>query len=237
MMMMAMVMSVVLVSADKMMMDLPYEYKNEIGYFTMRWGYDAESIVLEFTLSSDVWIGLGIGCPNGSEKCDMIVGGIGEDGNGFILDTYEPHGDRASVNDTELGGTYDLTLLKASYSVQEGTTLRFSRKVNTGDKFDHAITSGEMDLVYAWCSPPFCSTLETAHAPGDWNIISVDMKYQEEKHQSLLRGSKSNADCSPGSEDLCSCSQLIRAGVIKSFDDCTQAAAIAYCEKHHGTCP
>ena len=75
---MAMMMSVVVVKADKMaMMDLPYEYKNEIGYFEMRWGYDSDSIVLEFALPSDVWIGLGIGCPNGSEKCDMIVGGMG----------------------------------------------------------------------------------------------------------------------------------------------------------------
>jgi len=43
------------------------------------------------------------------------------------------------------------------------------------------------------------------------------------------------ADCKAGSEDLCSCSQLMKRGAIDSFDDCTQEAAIDYCEKN-GPC-
>lgn len=161
----------------------------------------------------------------------MIVGGISSEGDPFLWDTYEPHGDRQSVNDTILGGTNDITLLNLTYSVDTGMTLRFVRRVNTGDIFDARIRGGDMDLVYAWCSPPFCSSTETAHAPGDWNIISVDMKYEE--RASLLRGS---TDCTVGSENLCSCSELIRAGAIPSFDECTQRAAVAFCEEHKGTC-
>jgi hypothetical protein len=48
-------------------------------------------------------------------------------------------------------------------------------------------------------------------------------------------GVEAGEDCSAGSEDLCSCSELIRAGAIASFDDCTQEAAIDYCQKH-GAC-
>ena len=63
----------------------------------------------------------------------------------------------------------------------------------------------------------------------------------------LRGGDKSNSDqlesladsndneCFPGSEALCSCSQLISRGVIASFDDCTQTAAVDYC-KSNGPC-
>merc|ERR1719408_89258 len=44
------------------------------------------------------------------------------------------------------------------------------------------------------------------------------------------------AQCIAGSPDLCGCSELIKLKVIKSFDDCTQEAAIAYCKKY-GACP
>ena len=37
------------------------------------------------------------------------------------------------------------------------------------------------------------------------------------------------ADCAVGGAGLCSCSELIRAGAISSFDDCTQGAAVAAC--------
>jgi len=218
--------------------ELPFEYKNDVGNFQMKWGFLNETITIEFTLPSDTWIGLGIDCPDGSARCDMIVGNA--DGNGekpFIYDTYEPHGDRQSIEDTSLGGTDDLTLLDASYSTEEGTTLKFSRKTDTGDKYDGKIKPGNMDLVYAWCAPPFCDSIETAHAPGDWNIISVDLHYhRQERHSNLRLGASTEADCTPGSTDLCTCSQLLHRGAILSFDDCTQEAAIAYCEGNGGLC-
>ena len=47
--------------------------------------------------------------------------------------------------------------------------------------------------------------------------------------------SSRDADCEAGSEDLCSCSQLIKRGAISTFDECTQEAAIDYCERN-GPC-
>merc|ERR1719373_1385868 len=44
------------------------------------------------------------------------------------------------------------------------------------------------------------------------------------------------ADCTPGSPDLCSCSELIRLHAIETFDECTQEAAVAYCQQN-GSCP
>ena len=56
------------------------------------------------------------------------------------------------------------------------STLRFQRLLDTKDKYDYRLTKGPTDLVYAWCrGAPFCTTQETAHAPGDWNIVRVDL--------------------------------------------------------------
>jgi len=205
---------------------LPHEYHNDLGPFSMAWGFSADEVTIEFTLRSDSWIGLGLGCTS-SENCDMIVGnsdgGLGY--KPFLLDTWEAHGARASVEDTLLGGTNDVHFISSSYNSDYTTTLRISRKLDTGDKFDHPVMPNRvLDIVYAWCEPPFCSNIDTAHAPGDWNMVSVNMT------ASVL-----HADCAPGSEDLCSCSTLIKRGAITSFDECTQEAAITYC-KTHGAC-
>jgi len=224
---------------------LPFEHTDNVGTFHMKWGYyDNETIVLEFSLPSEIWIGIGIDCSDGSARCDMIIGNADGDGNEpFLYDTYEPHGDRQSVNDTLLGGTHDVSLLRASYSIERGTTLRFSRKVDTGDRFDGKIEPGKpTDIIYAWCAPPFCDSIETAHAPGDWNIITVDLHYDgKTRSNGALSGTRKGSyttttitDCTAGSPDLCSCSELIAAGAIESMDECTQGAAVAFCKEHGG---
>lgn len=81
----------------------------------------------------------------------------------------------------------------------------------------------------------FCVDTHSAHAPGSWNIISVDMTGgQSEKMREQAVKMVEEADCTAGSEDLCSCSQLIKRGAIDNFDECTQEAAIEYCKQFGG---
>ena len=143
-------------------------------------------------------------------------------------------------------GHSDTTIYPKSLSYRSSqyenyaSVLRFKRKLDTGDKWDAIIKKGWMDLVYAWCEEPFCVDTHSAHAPGSWNIISVDMSGANSEIAKEIalgrgKGGSGDADCKAGSEDLCSCSQLMKRGVIDSFDDCTQEAAVEYCEQH-GTC-
>jgi hypothetical protein len=74
----------------------------------------------------------------------------------------------------ELGGTDDATLVSAAYK-DWASTVRFRRKLDTGDQWDYKLTKGPTDLVYAWCLEPFCVSRQTAHAPGDWAIMHVDL--------------------------------------------------------------
>jgi hypothetical protein len=173
---------------------LPFEYTNpRIGPFTMRWGFEGspgtakESIVLEITLPSDTYIGIGLGC-NSSKACDMVVGNGGGGKPVFLTDYFEAHGDALPITDVDLGGTDDVELLSASY-VDWASTIRFRRLLDTGDKWDYVLTKGPTDIVYAWCALPFCTATDTAHGPGDWDIINVDLS-----GRGSLRGDSNGSD-------------------------------------------
>merc|ERR1719376_2060066 len=111
-------------------------------------------------------------------------------------------------------------------------TVYFTRDLDTRDKYDFAIESSKSTtpMVYAFCAPPWCNGVEEAHSPNDWNIIEVDL------FGSVRKLNRTAVSCSADSPDLCTCSELIRLGVISSFDDCTREAAVDYCEEH-GACP
>lgn len=158
--------------------ELPFAFHSRQGQFEMRWGFNgtgAEEIIeLEFTLPSNIFIGIGLGCVS-SAKCDMIVGNGGGENEPYIMDYYENDGDVLPSTDEELGGTNDVVLVSASY-VNYRSVLRFQRKLNTGDKYDVVLKKVNTPIVYAWCAgPPFCTATDTAHAPGDWEITSVDL--------------------------------------------------------------
>ena len=217
--------------------DLPYHYTNDQGPFEMSWGFSgsgsSEEIEIEFSLPSDIFIGLGIDCES-SKMCDMIVGNGGGRTPSFIGDYFEVEGDREPHTDEDLGGTNDVTLISAKYE-DYYSILRFTRKLNTGDKWDSVIKKEKMNLVYAWCEEPFCTDTSSAHAPGSWEIIELDMSGKGHEStstsiKSLRNTTSSELDCRAGSEDLCSCSELIKFKAIESFDDCTQTAAIAFCK-------
>ena len=91
--------------------ELPYYHYDSIGDFEMRWGFvnegKEERVDLEFTLYSDIFVGIGFGCTS-SKMCDMVVGNGGGRNSAFVEDYFEVDGDREPHTDEELGGTNDL---------------------------------------------------------------------------------------------------------------------------------
>jgi hypothetical protein len=53
-----------------------------------------------------------------------------------------------SSADTSLGGSNDLVLLGQSIANNE-KTVKFKRKLNTGDKYDKVVVYGKMDMIWA----------------------------------------------------------------------------------------
>eukprot|EP00947_MAST-08B_sp_MAST-8B-sp1_P001221 g1221.t1 len=158
-------------------LELPFQHTDDIGPFLMRWGFEGsgtnESIIISFSLPSDIFVGIGFGCTS-SAQCDMVVGNGGGNNPVFLTDYYEVHGDSVPNTDVELGGRDDVELLGATW-VNYESTLRFRRLLDTGDQYDYKLSKGLTDIVYAWCAEPFCTAKDTSHAPGDWNIIQVDL--------------------------------------------------------------
>jgi hypothetical protein len=82
------------------------------------------------------------------KDADIIMGYV-EKGKAKVLDenctgNYGPH-----LNDTELGGTYDII---ESGGEENGnwTVIEFKRKMNTRDKFDKAFISGQrVSIIWA----------------------------------------------------------------------------------------
>lgn len=130
---------------------------------------------MEFELPGGThYIGLGLGCED-SSKCDMVVGQEGADGTLEVHDYWEPHGDGLPEEDTSLGGTMDVVTVSAT-SGYWTSSVRFKRKLDTGDQYDAVLTKGPTNMVYAWCDPASgCNGVTEAHSPQDWEIINVDL--------------------------------------------------------------
>uniref|UniRef100_A0A0G4FMC6 DOMON domain-containing protein n=1 Tax=Chromera velia CCMP2878 TaxID=1169474 RepID=A0A0G4FMC6_9ALVE len=236
---------------------LPFSFHDHQGPFDLKWGFvgegSNEEIEMEFSLPSDIYMGLGLGCTS-SVKCDMVIGNGGGSNPVFLDDFFEPQGDSQAETDVSLGGTKDVSLVSASYSNEDFiSTIRFRRKLNTGDKFDAVLQKGVTPLVYAWCESP-CESMETPHGHGDWGIIEVDLSGEGKKvsgepaqrlratrptSASAKKGSEEKdaeeIDCSAGSEALCGCSELLRGKFVRSLEECTISDAIAHC-KEKGPC-
>ena len=110
-----------------------------------------------------------------------------------------------------------------------------SRYVVTSDGLDSQSVYLNGDLLEIGSDGEFPNVESMGVPSGDGTVQLAPLSYGFFVFSPHSLDSPSGADCTAGSEDLCSCSQLIKMGAIESFDDCTQGVAIDYCEKN-GPC-
>mgnify|MGYP000846909988 FL=1 len=100
--------------------------------------------LIEFNISNG-FFGLGFG--TNMTNADIIAF---ETNNNEITvtDRWSKEHGKPSL-DTELGGTNDVTRL--GYELSGGVSkVKFSRKMNTGDKYDKVIVNGENDMIFSY---------------------------------------------------------------------------------------
>lgn len=94
------------------------------------------------------WISIGFEPTEWMKDADIIMGSVNGN-NTTLLDEYCTGNYGPHLNDTELGGTYDIQ----EYGGKEDsnyTVIEFKRKMNTGDKFDKAFSPGEnISIIWA----------------------------------------------------------------------------------------
>merc|ERR1719203_2320103 len=152
----------------------------------MSWGFpDEESIEIEFSMYSPFYIGIGLG------HHDTVMGWVDLDGNVKIGDFWDA-GAREPDTDESKGCRNDVIPISGSYDDWSYlTTLRFRRKLDTGDKgdCDTIIRKAPMDITYAFCDAPWCfqyrgasvgcngfkdGCTDSAHSGGAMNFVTVD---------------------------------------------------------------
>jgi len=163
---------------------LPFSFHDDIGPFDMSWGFPSDdTIEIEYSLPSDFYTGIGL---TADGVGDTVAGWIDESGQVHVRDYYD-EGSRQPLTDEEKGCKNDVEAVSGSY--EDGiTTIRFRRKLNTGDgkDCDAVITKGPMDINYAWCDSRFCfqfrqgclgdldGCIDSPHGPDAINIVTVD---------------------------------------------------------------
>eukprot|EP00927_Polykrikos_kofoidii_P054880 TRINITY_DN49231_c0_g1_i1.p1 TRINITY_DN49231_c0_g1~~TRINITY_DN49231_c0_g1_i1.p1 ORF type:complete len:285 (+),score=35.46 TRINITY_DN49231_c0_g1_i1:101-856(+) len=162
---------------------LPYKYHNNVGPLDMSWGFPSSDIIeIEFSLPSDYYIGLGFSADGAG---DTIAGWVSQ-GKVHVGDYWDA-GNVEPVTDQSKGCKNDVEPVSGSY--KDGvTTVRFRRKLATGDKgdCDALIVKGPMAIVYAWCDGEMCfdytngckayadGCIDMPHSPDAANFVTID---------------------------------------------------------------
>ncbi|PRP76058.1 ferric reductase-like transmembrane protein [Planoprotostelium fungivorum] len=112
------------------------------GPFSLSWSVSSD--VINFTMSSTTggWVGMGLNSKGQMQGADMMVGWINADNSVTLLDQSST-GHSPPATDAQ----NDLKLISSSNAGGK-TVITFSRKLNTGDSSDRAITSEPVYIVW-----------------------------------------------------------------------------------------
>lgn len=144
-------------TVDGVIADGEYEnhYTDETLNMTLHWTVDTEEGLIYVGLEAPTqgWVGIGFdfeGMDPESMSMDWVIGAFhDEDGETDVLDAFQENPDAVAQADTFLGGTDDV-LEKAAVQTEGGTTLEFTRKLDTGDEFDVALDPGVHGTMLAF---------------------------------------------------------------------------------------
>ena len=137
-------------AANTVAMQLPNVFSTEKGGFRLAWAIDGDVAEFELSLNGSAYVACGFGA--GMLNADMVIAWVDKGGKANAND-YWSSGHAPPALDTALGGTEDVTVLSGSLSAGR-TTVRFRRKLVTGDKYDRPLSAtganAITDVVYAW---------------------------------------------------------------------------------------
>jgi len=126
------------------------EYQNTQllnGIFNLSWSNDSQYVYIGLQAKTTGWVALSFSQdPHGNS--DTIIGYV-QNGN-VMLNEYgyiDYNGNH--VPDTALGGTDDAILVSGNQA-NGITTIEFKRKLNTGDKLDTVLTTGNNNVTVAY---------------------------------------------------------------------------------------
>lgn len=111
--------------------------------FILNWNINnsTQEITFNLDVATKGWISIALSKDGKMKDADMIMGYIDSKGNPIMTDRFGT-GWTLPPLDSELGGTSDLRNITGFYK-NNRTSITFTRKLNTKDKFDFVINRGQ----------------------------------------------------------------------------------------------
>jgi hypothetical protein len=138
--------------ADGTITEGEYESSQEVGPgYTVHWNNDAELLTMALEAEAEGWVSIGFEPTSRMNEADIVLGWV-EGSQVTVQDQFSIGPTGPHPPDAELGGTNDL--LEVGGSEKDGTTvIEFSRKLDTGDAYDRALSPGQtVDIIWALSS-------------------------------------------------------------------------------------
>ncbi|WP_052418609.1 DOMON domain-containing protein [Methanolacinia paynteri] len=127
------------------------EYENNVtGFrdlFYIHWTSDNETLYMGIQGKTSGYVAVGFNPVAMMKNADIILGGnIGTGGSLYIYDMYSLDASGTMRSDTSLGGEFNI---EESAGTEKAAfqTLEFSRKLDTGDKYDSVLEKGKSAKV------------------------------------------------------------------------------------------
>ncbi len=133
----------------------PGEYPHETSFaggdFQVYWEIQGDTLNMALVVKSAGWVAIGFSPTVKMKDADMVIGWVTREGAVTILDAYSTaETGNNHPADTDLGGSDDL-LTKTGSRPLTWTTLEFSRKLATGDRYDAVIPAeGNIPVIWAY---------------------------------------------------------------------------------------
>ena len=119
------------------------------GNYEIAWTSDDEYIYVFIRAKTQGFVALGIQPDTTMQQADIIFGAV-ENGKAKVIDEFSAHAFGPHVPDTDFeGGVNNITEFAG---IESGgyTIIEFRRKLDTGDVFDHPVTSGINKIIWAY---------------------------------------------------------------------------------------
>jgi hypothetical protein len=119
------------------------------GNYEIAWNSDGEYIYVFIRAKTQGFVALGFQPDTTMQQADIVFGAV-EHGKAVVLDEYSAQAFGPHVPDTDFDGGVNNITEYAGVEKDGYTIIEFRRKLDTGDDFDHPVTTGINKIIWAY---------------------------------------------------------------------------------------
>lgn len=143
------------------------EYYGAENYdaFEIHWRSDEQNIYIAMKAKTSGWVSVAFQPGSRMKDADMVLGLV-KNGETIIFDLFSTGDFGPHPPDDELGGTRNILEFGGSED-SEFTIIEFKRALDTGDKYDIPISSGQNKIIWAYGSSDNITQKHTKRGYGE----------------------------------------------------------------------